>query len=62
MDLAAARAAGPVVREAQAQAATAWAAAWDAAWAALNPVVEQLQQSAIALFESMIKPKMEITV
>lgn len=69
VDLAAAEAAGPVVREgrerARAAGAAAWAAARDAAWAAawaaewerLQPTVDQLQTSAIELFTTMIRPE-----
>ena len=63
-DLAAAQAAGPVVREASTKAAAARAAAraaaWDAAraaaWDVLKPTVSQLQDSAIALYGQMIRP------
>ncbi len=71
VDTAAAQAAGPLVREAQMKAAAgdaagdaAWAAARDAAWdaaraaarAAVKPTVEQLQASALDLFDRMINP------
>jgi hypothetical protein len=72
VDLAAAEAAGPVVRTAQRKAAAARAAAWDAAraaaraaaWdaardaarAALKPTVETLQASALDLLDRMIDP------
>jgi hypothetical protein len=68
--MAAAQAAGPVVRAAAEKSDAAGAAAWDAAgaaagaaaraaaWAAarakLAPIVEQLQDSAIALYDTMI--------
>jgi hypothetical protein len=64
VDLVAAQAAGPVVRDARDKAAAAWAAAWDAAgaaagaaaWDALKPTVDTLQTSAIALYDAMINP------
>ena len=56
-DIAAAEAAGPVVRASRQKAAAARAAAWDAAgdaaWAALRPTVEQLQTFALDLVERM---------
>ncbi|MFC3504840.1 hypothetical protein ACFOOK_28265 [Micromonospora krabiensis] len=48
-------AAGAAARDAAGDAARA--AAWDAARAALKPTVDQLQDSAIALFGSMIRPE-----
>ncbi len=61
-DLAAARSAGPVVRQARDKAAAAWAAAGDAAGDAaraaardaLAPTVTELQASAIALYGVLI--------
>ena len=69
VDISTAKAAGPVVRAAQAKAATAWAgagavagdaagdAARAAAWDALRPTVETLQASALDLLDRMIDPK-----
>jgi hypothetical protein len=56
VDLVAAQQAGPVVRNAQEAGAAAWAAARAAAGDALQPTVDQLQESAIALFTAMIQP------
>ena len=67
-DLAAAQAAGPVVRDIKQKAAAAWGAAWDAAgdaaWAAagdaaraaLRPTADALQASALELLDRMIDP------
>jgi hypothetical protein len=71
VDLVAARSAGPVVRVAAEKArvkraaagaaarAAAWAAARDAARAALKPTTGLLQDSAIALLTTMIRPEAE---
>ena len=56
VDLVAAQQAGPVVREASERAYAAWAAAGAAARARLQPTVDTLQDSAITLFEQMIRP------
>jgi len=61
VDMAAAEAAGPVVRAARdksyAARDAARDAAWDAARDALQPTVHQLQTSAIELYASMINPQ-----
>jgi len=72
VDLVAAQAAWPVVKDARNEAAAAgaaawaaawaaagdaaWAAAWDAAWAALKPTVTILQDSALDLLDRLIDP------